>query len=305
MTQAARVRIGWRDLPEAVRERAEGIIGGGSVITADSQSGGFSAGSADRVRTDSGRRAFVKAVTPAVNARSAELARQEMRITAALPEAAPVPRMLGGFDDGEWVVLVLEDIEGAQPRTPWVASDIDAAVTALAQLAAVATPSPIPGLPRVVETMADDFAGWDLIAADPPAGFAPWALDRLGELQAASARALASLDTGETLAHCDIRADNLLVRPDGRVVIVDWPWGSVGPDWLDRLLLAFDVLVSGSDPAPALAGIDPAVVTDFAVALAGMFAHICRLPDPPGIPTVRAFQRRWADALLPWVRERL
>ena len=92
-------RIGWRDLPGPVRARVEQIIGGGPVVEAASQPGGFSPGTADRVRTESGRRAFVKAVSPAVNERSAELARQEMRITAALPAHAPVPAMLGGFDD--------------------------------------------------------------------------------------------------------------------------------------------------------------------------------------------------------------
>src|SRR5512138_3743414 len=88
---AAKVRIGWHDLPEPVRSRVEEIIGD-RVVSARSQAGGFSPGTADRVGTVSGRRAFVKAVTPALNPRSAELARQEMHITAAIPEHAPVPR---------------------------------------------------------------------------------------------------------------------------------------------------------------------------------------------------------------------
>jgi aminoglycoside phosphotransferase (APT) family kinase protein len=304
MAIQARVRIGWRDLPEPVRARAEEIIGGGPVLTADSQPGGFSPGTADRVRTGSGRRAFVKAVSPSINERSAELARQEMRITAALPAHAPVPRMLGGFDTGEWVVLVLEDVEGAHPRTPWVSSEIDAAVTALRELAAALTPAPLAGLPAVADDLADNFAGWDRLAAAPPSDLDPWAAGQLRRLRQSAARGLAALRTGETLTHSDIRDDNLLVRPDGRVIIVDWPWGSIGPDWFDRLLLGLHIVVAGGDPARPLAGIDPQVVTDVGAGLAGMFESVCRRPPPPGIPTVRAFQRRQADALCAWLRSR-
>ncbi|WP_433376022.1 aminoglycoside phosphotransferase family protein [Actinoplanes sp. CA-142083] len=304
MTQAARVRIGWSDLPETVRSRSEQIIGG-RVVAARSQPGGFSAGSADRVVTDSGRRAFVKAVTPAVNARSAELARQEMRITSAMPGHAPVPRMLGGFDDGDWVVLILEDIDGLHPRTPWVESEIDAAVTALAELAAAVTPSPVPGVPSAADNLADDFTAWERIAADPPADLDPWVARRLGDLRSASERALAAIATGETLVHCDIRADNLLIRRDGRMMVVDWPWGCVGPEWFDRLLLGLDVLTNGGDPSRVFEGIDEGTVTDIIAAIAGMFEHIHRLPPPPGIPTVRAFQKSQAEAIRPWLRERL
>jgi hypothetical protein len=304
MTQAARVRIGWSELPEAVRSRSEAIIGG-RVVAAHSQPGGFSPGSADRVVTDTGRRAFVKAVTPAVNERSAELARQEMRITSAMPGDAPVPRMLGGFDDHDWVVLVLEDIDGAHPRTPWVDSEIDAAVTALAELAAAVTPSPLAGLPSAVDALGDNFAGWARIAADPPADLDPWAAAHLSELQSASERAIAAVSTGDTLVHCDIRADNLLIRRDGRMMVIDWPWGCRGPEWFDRLLLGLDVLVKGGDPARVFEGIDPMAVTDIVAAIGGMFEHICRLPPPPGIPTVRAFQRSGAEAIRPWLRERL
>ena len=305
MTQTARVRIGWLALPEVVRARAEEIIDGGRVTEAESQSGGFSAGSADRVVTESGKRAFVKAVSRSLNERSVVLAQQEMRITAALPAHAPVPRLLGAFDHGEWAVLVLEDVDGAQPRTPWVESDIDAAVTALADLADALTPAPLEGLSAAADLLADDFAGWDKIAAAPPADLDPWVAAHLDVLRAASARGLAAIGTGETLVHCDIRADNMLIRPDGRVVVVDWPWGCVGPEWLDRLLLGFDIAANGGDPSRAVEGIDPAVVLDVFAGIAGLFESIWRLPAPPGIPTVRAFQRTQAAALRPWLRERL
>ncbi|MCO8272700.1 aminoglycoside phosphotransferase family protein [Actinoplanes sp. TRM 88003] len=303
MVPAAGTRIGWADLPIGVREQIEGIIGG-RVVEAVSQAGGFSPGTADRVLTGDGRRAFVKAVTPALNERSAELARQETRITAALPGHVPAPRVLGSFDDGDWVVLVLEDVDGTHPRTPWVETEIDAAVTALAQLADALTPAPL-AVPAVTEVLTEGFAGWQRLAADPPADLDPWAAGHLPELIAAAELGLAASDTGDTLAHCDIRADNMLVRPDGRLVIVDWPWGATAPVWFDRVLLALNITVHGGDPERVIAGLDRRIVTDVFAGFAGFFRDISRLPPPPGLPSVRAFQRWQADELLPWLRREL
>jgi hypothetical protein len=48
----------------------------------------------------------------------------------------------------------------------------------------------------------------------------------------------------------------------------------------------------------------PAQGIDVAAAFTGYLLDIARRPPPPGLPTVRAFQRAQADALLPWLRER-
>ncbi|WP_250035780.1 phosphotransferase [Paractinoplanes maris] len=303
MVPTGGTRIGWVDLPPVVRGRIEEIIGG-PVVEAVSQTGGFSPGTADRVVTGDGRRAFVKAVTPALNERSAELARQETRITAALPGHVPAPRVLGSIDDGDWVVLILEDVEGAHPRTPWVETEIDAAVTALTELADALTPAPLT-VPAVTEVLTEGFGGWQRLAADPPADLDPWAAAHLPELIAAAGHGLAAVGTGDTLAHCDIRADNMLVRPDGRLMIVDWPWGATAPIWFDRVLLALNVTVHGGDPERVIAGLDRRTVTGVFAGFAGFFRDISRLPPPPGLPSVRAFQRWQADELLPWLRREL
>jgi aminoglycoside phosphotransferase (APT) family kinase protein len=298
MLPATGVRISWPDLPGRVRSAIEDRLGG-AVVRAESQRGGFSPGTADRVVTRTGDRAFVKAVSPAQNERSTEMARAELRITSALPAGAPVPRLLSGFDDGDWVVLIFEDIDGRHPRTPWVAAELDAAVTALRELAHTLTPSPVPDVPTAVERLASDLGGWRRIAADPPPDLEPWSAAHLDDLIAAADRALASVDGGDTLVHTDIRADNMLITPDGRVLIVDWPWGCVGPDWLDTALLGMNVLVHGGEMA--LTGEQ----TDLVIGCAGFFRDVSRRPPPPSLPTVRAFQRAQADALLPWLRTRI
>jgi aminoglycoside phosphotransferase (APT) family kinase protein len=304
MIPATGTRIGWRDVPAPVRAAVEEIIGA-PVTAAQSQAGGFSPGTADRVVTADGRRAFVKAVSPAQNERSVTLARREARIAAALPPQAPTPRLLGSYDDGDWVALVFSDVEGRHPRTPWVPAELHLAVTALRELARALTPSPVVAVPTAAENLRPDFAGWHNLAADPPADLDPWAAAHLGALRAAADRALAAVGTGTTLAHCDIRADNLLVRPDGAIVVVDWPWACVGPAWLDTVLLGLNVLVHGGDPTPAFQGVGPAVCADVLAGFAGFFLDLGRYPDPPGLPTVRAFQRAQGAALLPWLREHL
>ena len=155
-------------------------------------------------------------------------------------------------------MLVFEDIEGRHPRTPWVEDELDAAVRALGDLADALTPSPVPDAPTAADHLRHDLGGWRRIAADPPADLDPWVAEHLDDLVAAAERALAAL-AGDTLVHCDIRADNMLLRPDGSLVFVDWPWGSIGPAWLDRALLALNVLVHGGDGDRILAELaDPA-----------------------------------------------
>ena len=303
MTQTYGVRIGWAELPERIREQVEAVVGG-PVVRAVSQSGGFSPGTADRVVTADGRRAFVKAVSTGLNTRSVELARAEAHVTAEMPAHAPVPRLLAALDDGEWVVLVHEDVEGRHPRTPWVADEIHATVRALRELATALTPSPVTGVPTAAEYLAGCFGGWARIADDPLPDLDPWAAAHLDGLRAAADRGLAAVAGGATLTHCDVRADNLLVRPDGSVVVVDWPYGCVGPAWLDTVLLAMNVLVHGGPGDRLLAGIDPGVATDVIAGFTGDSLERSRHPSP-GIPHVREFQRAQADAVLPWLRRRL
>ncbi|MCW3814170.1 phosphotransferase [Micromonospora sp. DR5-3] len=310
MTLATNRRIHWTDLPDRVRAAVEEILGD-RVVEAVSQSGGFSPGTADRVRTAGGRRAFVKAVSPAQNDRSPGLYRAEGLIAAALPPATPAPRLLGSYDDGDWVALVFTDVAGRHPVTPWDAAELRAVLSTLAAMAAALTPASVPAAPTAAEQLAPDFAGWRRISADPPADLDPWARARLPELCAAADRGLAAL-TGETLCHLDIRADNLLIGADGTVNVVDWPWACRGPAWLDSLMILINVQVyGGHDPEallrdlPLTTGVDPADLTGVLAGFTGFFLDGARLPPPPGIPTVRAFQRAQGDALLRWLARRL
>src|SRR5206468_3062715 len=97
---ATGVRRHWPELPAPLRAAIEQRLGG-PVVSAVTQPGGFSPGLAARVQTAAGQRAFVKAIGPQPNPVAPTFHRREARIAAALPPAAPVPRLLWSHDEGE------------------------------------------------------------------------------------------------------------------------------------------------------------------------------------------------------------
>jgi hypothetical protein len=308
VAEASGVRVAWADLPRSVRAGVEDVLGS-PVVAAVTQPGGFSPGSADRVRTADGRRAFVKAVAGSTNVHSPTLHRREITVTAALPPDAPVPRLLGSHDDGDWVALVLSDVEGRHPRLPWRADELEAVRVALEVLATLPLTDGLAALPGTGAGFAEDFAGWRRLREEPDPGLDPWAARHLDRLAETAARAEAALAGGE-LVHGDARADNLLVRPDGSVVVVDWPWATLGAGWFDRLALLVNVGLNDrdADVEGLLARWLPDVPADDVDAvLAGLgayFADVARRPDPPGLPTVRAFQRAQGATVLRWLGQR-
>ncbi|SEQ06281.1 Phosphotransferase enzyme family protein [Microlunatus flavus] len=308
VAEAAGVRVAWSDLPASVRAGVEAVLGS-PVVEAVTQPGGFSPGSADRVRTADGGRAFVKAVSATANPRSPGLHRQEAAVTVALPRTAPVPTLLGVHDDGTWVALVLADVDGRHPALPWRTDELEAVRRAYEEVATVPLTGALAALPGTGEQLAEDFAGWRRLLAEPDADLDPWAAAHLHRLAATAARA-AGVVVGDQLVHGDARADNLLVRPDGTVAVVDWPWASRGAGWFDLVCVLVNVACYDAEaPVEALVA-DwlpdvPAEDVDAVLAgLAGYFVDVARRPDPPGLPTVRAFQRAQGGAVLAWLRQR-
>ena len=166
------------------------LIAGARVAAAVTQPGGFSPGVAARLLLTNGGRVFVKAVSPNQNPDTPTLHRREAVVAAALPLGAPVPKLLGSFDDGHWVALVFQDVDGRHPATPWARRDLDAVMAALDQLAERLTPCPI-DVPPAVEEFAEDFQGWDRIAAGRPLDLDPWVAGNLDSLRGLAARGVA------------------------------------------------------------------------------------------------------------------
>ncbi|WP_075736189.1 phosphotransferase family protein [Streptomyces acidiscabies] len=295
---ATGVRLDWEALPASVRDAVAGILGA-PVVRAVTQRGGFSPGVAARVVTRRGKRGFVKAVSGDVNSFSPVLHRQEARNAAALPREVPAPELLGVHDDGNWVALVFEDVDGRQPHVPWRAGELRVVLDAVGELGRVLTPAPFDA-PSAAEDLADAFGGWpELVEQGFPV------LQRADGWEEAV--------RGDTLAHGDLRADNVLLAGDtDRVWFVDWPHVTRAAPWFDLLLLLPSVRAQGGpDPEtvftehPLGRRADQDAVTVALAALAGYFLGHAGRPAPPGLPTLRPFQQAQGDAALEWLRTRV
>jgi aminoglycoside phosphotransferase (APT) family kinase protein len=310
---ASGLRVGWHDIPEAVRVAVESWLGSPAVSVTD-QSAGFSPGAAARLRLTDGRRVFVKAAGPESNADAPSVHRREARVAAALPEEVPVPRLLWSYDEGEggWVVLLFEDLEGRNPAVPWHPDELDQTLGALTALSDLLTPSPLP--PGSVPSARDwrEVAGrhWRTVREERPEGLDVWSarhLDRLVALEAEASAAVA----GDTLLHLDLRADNLLLTREGKVLVVDWPHARIGVPWLDPAFFAPSVAMQGGpqpeelmERLPQARSADPEALTAVVAAVAGFFTGEGLKRAPPGLPTLRAFQAAQGEAARAWLARR-
>jgi Phosphotransferase enzyme family len=306
------IRLEWDAVPAAVRARVAEALGS-AVVAAVSQPGGFSPGVAARCALADGRRCFVKAVSPDQNPDSPRLYRDEASVAARLPRAVPVPRLLTVIDDGHWVVLVFEEIVGTPPPLPWSLPKVASTFAALDAMADAATPSPVEGLPTFADRHRESLCHLRRIADGDPA------IDRVDAWTRKHLDVLVRLEAewedasiGSSLVHADVRADNLLVRPDNTVVLVDWPHASVGAPWLDKVLFMPSIGLDGG-PSPIevearlrpFRRVDPDAVDRVLAALTGYFTVHGTDPDPPGLPTVRAFQRAQGAVSRTWLAHRL
>lgn len=287
-------RVHWPELPADVRA-AVATLAGGPIAAAETQPHGFSPGVAARLRLGDGRRAFVKAVSAATNPESVAMHRTEARLTGTFPSGVPVPRLVGVYDDGGWVALVYEDVEGRHPTMPWRTEELEHVMASLVRLHEALTPCPVLDWPRVVDDAdtAAEFTSWSTADANT---LDEWTRAHLADLIALESE-WQQAAAGETLLHLDLRADNMLMRPDGEVMFVDWPWGARGAPLLDVVGFAPSVRMQGGPDLDWLLARHPGAaaggrraVDSLLAAIAGMFTSRAQKPPPPGLPTLRAFQ---------------
>lgn len=299
-------------MPAPLREAVEHRLGG-RVLKAVTQPGGFSPGVAARLVLHDGSRAFVKAVGQ-LNPESPDIYRAEARIAAALPPAAPAPKLLAAIDSAGWVILIFEDIDGRLPAQPWHPGELRSVLAAMAGLADALTPAPI-AAPPAATRFNNLGSGWRLLCqaarsgCDDLTGLDPWARVHLDDLVTLE-RGWPAAVHGTSLAHADVRADNILLTGD-RVVFVDWPWACLAPPWFDLVAMLPSVVMQGGPPPediiavhPVTRGADSAAVSTVVASLAGTWSYLARQPDPPGLPTLRAFQAAQAAAALDWLKIR-
>lgn len=289
-------RLDWVHLPPYIRSMVEGHLGS-AVVEAVSQGGGFTPGFASVLTCADGSTHFVKAASTKAQRMFAESYREETRKLRMLPAEVPAPRLLWAEDDGEWVLLATEYVDGRAPVRPWTADDLAAASAMAVTMAEVLTPAP-GNLGSAAEEFGDWPALWEQI--DHP---------RAAELKALADR-YQEVVGGATLVHTDIRDDNILVLSDGSAVLCDWNWPVVGAAWLDSLFLLIGPRGDGLDvdahiaAHPLLSDVPP---EDIDVALALVLAYFsvsAAQPVPSTSPYIRQAQAWQRNVIDDWLAER-
>lgn len=296
-------RLEWHFLPPGLRRAVEARLGS-PVVGATSQRGGFTPGMASVLRCADGSRHFVKAASTKAQRAFADAYREEARTISRLPAGVPAPRLRWVHDADDWVVLAFEHVEARAPRRPWRGPELSAALDLLEASAEALTPPPAGlGLDDAAVELAGFAAAWEYVA-----GILPDLPHR--EEAAALAARFAEVVGGDTLVHTDVRDDNLLVRPDGVVLLCDWNWPCRGAAWLDTVMLLIGPRGDGLDVDAVLAERRltrdvPSEHVDILLALlAGYFSKASDEPVPPTSPYLRAAQRWQAEVVWDWLCER-
>ena len=314
-------RITWTEIPDAIRARVETALGS-TVASHTTQPVGNLPGAAEHVVTAEGRRAFVKLSHPGINPETPDLLRRELHVLRHLPEAVPAPRLVDGFDEDGWVGVVMEDVVGDHPRTPWSDEDLEATLDALVATSRAATPCPVPDLPPVAQSVERAGSGWTVFLDRTPDDLDPWLAERLPEFAGRVDRLVDHCE-GDSLVHNDIRSHDVVLRTEGpsrRALLVDWSWAGVGPAWTDAASLVVDLLRTAEPHQPDWARADRLVtritaeftpetgrgpaseaVVTYLIAWLGNLEYACRQPELPGLTGLRAHQRATADALRGWL----
>jgi aminoglycoside phosphotransferase (APT) family kinase protein len=294
-------RLEWAHLPPAVRGLVEERCGD-TVVSAESQGGGFTPGFASVLTCADGSRHFVKAASTAAQRMFAASYREEARKLRALPETVPAPRLLWSVDD-DWVVLGLEYVEATAPRRPWRDPELARCLDALELVADQLTPVP-DGMD--LDPIGDEFAGWPVFWDEVPALSDLPHAEEAAELAASHAEVVA----GDTVVHTDVRDDNVLLATDGRTLLCDWNWPAVGAPWIDSLILLIGPRGDGVDveaviaERPLLRDVPPDHLDRLLALVCGYFLKSAGDPVPPTSPYLRDVQRWQGDVVWDWLRER-
>lgn len=308
MPAATSVRPDWSSLPDQVKAHAETQLGA-PVTTAETCGAGYTPGLASRLQLADGRRAFLKGIDG--RHPFAAQYRSEVEITPLIPNSV-APKVLWSATPvrgAGWWLLCLQDLPGGNPTLTPNSADAKAVIAAVEQAGKLLTPSPLPDAEPITGRVGAWLTSWAELAAAPPADLDPWFernLERLVEAEPLWQNAA----EGGTFIHWDLRPDNFVMRADGTAAIIDWSYPHQGAAWIDPAVLIPQLIMGGHGIADAEAAVahlplpTADVLTSFAVALSGYWETCSRLPDPPGVPFLRAYQARAAATGRAWVMHR-
>ena len=308
-------------MPRAVKDEVARTLGS-PVARAARVYGGYAPSATFRLVLQDGRRAFFKGVYSASNEYMRDALPREERVYRRL---APLigrwaPAFLGSVKVLDWHAILLEDL-GPQTMPPWSPAKARRSARSFARFHKSTFGRPLPRwLPRKSH---HDFAGlWRRLSdSGELAQTAALARGRADEAREwldvalpplrASTEQLTRLRPPHSLVHFDTRSDNARLHGD-RLRIFDWNFACVGPHEMDAAAFAQATEVEGGPGVERTMGWYAEVMPlrdghlDASVSgIAAYFADRAWRPPIPGVPRVRAFQRRQLKVTLAWAARRL
>lgn len=263
-------RIAWEQLPAAVHDAVDALIG--PVVSARTVGDGHNSAVAT-LDTSQGR-VFLKGLR--TDHRGVVTQQREAAIN---PHVRPVsPQLLWGLEIAGWDLLCFEHLDGRRADYRPGSPDLPRLVEAMRRLGEL----PCPDLPSVYFRRAEQ--RWAAAIDDP-----------------AAREVLA----GDTILHTDYNPANILVTDDGTAHIIDWAWPTKGAAWIDPACLIPRLIAWGHSPAsaeevarqcPAWDDTDRAAIDVFASALTALWDEVARdQPDEAWKQALAASARHWRE----------
>jgi hypothetical protein len=308
-------------VPREVKDDVARILGS-PVVRAARVYGGYAPSATFRMVLADGRPAFFKGINATSNEYMRGALPREERVYRELGRYIHpwAPAFLGSFKRRDWHVLLLEDL-GPQTMPPWSPAKARRAARSYAKFHASTRGRPLPRW--LSRTEHHDFARYwrSLSESGEVAKTAALARRRAEEAREwldvalpslrQSAERLVRLRAPRSLLHFDTRSDNVRLQGE-RLRIFDWNYASVGPHEIDAAAFAQATEAEGGPSVERTLGWYAEVTPlresqlDASVAgIAGYFADRAWRPPIPGVPRVRAFQRRQLKVSLGWAARRL
>lgn len=307
----------WSHVPEDVKQTLAARLGS-PIINAGIAWGGYTPSASYLVGLADGRRVFLKGTHPEQNSHGVAAFHTEQGIYENYPLLKEVaPAYLGSVSQNGWNFMALEAIEKGEPVLPWNAAKLDSVFSALNRLAAL-VPAQLPELGSVM----NGHAGWNDLIRDEvelaklyqlfenPDAAREWFSQAL-PLFASHELRMRELGGRQQPLHVDLRSDNILMRADGRAVLLDWPNLCRGPVVYDICYFINSVVVDGyGDHEGIIAAAETVLGESFAQAdwkisaahISGYLALSCIRPEVPALPRLRGFQKKQFQVMLPWLR---
>lgn len=320
-------RPAWSDVPAAIVGQLEALLLE-KIISAEIVWGGYSPSAVFAATLESGRKVFIKGTHPGQDAHGTQMLRQEIEAYRVIPGlAAHAPAFIGmvsdGLEDG-WMLAVFEYIDKA-PTLPWTIEKLEKIFTLLrvfhfCEDGRMPTALPWAHEKNYVEKYLRPQSGWFRIRDNPEitAKFLTlfedaeagelWLSVALSKLCAQQEKVM-EMKSPVGIIHQDLRSDNILFDPKGRVYLVDWPNACRGPVVMDIVYFLSTISAESGFDAEILLGLYEKTTgikldrTALATALASSSGHVADSAYravPLKLPRLRWIQKVTLWSMLQW-----